>query len=213
MNPFHTLDNIFNNVIKVRVLRHFSIGFGGETGRELAKVALVSQAATRKPLQELTETGILTRKIVGRSHSYTLNKKNIVVLRGLLPLFQLEANLLRELGRLLEKECAGLFDSAILFGSLARGEATAESDWDVLILCKDSNAETKILKKIEAKRYQWNLLFSSSIDFRVSITKAWKEKLLNKDDLAQNIYNDYIASPHINPLCGKSLLEIIGDAS
>lgn len=209
MKPIETLDKILGNTIKIRILRHLATGYEARTGRALADIAKVSQPAVLKPLRELEEQGIVAKAIVGKGHSYSLNQKNILVTEGLLPLFRLEADLLQRFATALKEGLSYEIDSAVLFGTVARGVATHQSDWDVLLLCPSSKTTKQIMQELPDKISEWATKFSSNIDIKTMTTDAFKKKFLSGDTFVHNIYQDFINSRVQNPLFGQSLTELL----
>ncbi|MBI2067549.1 MAG: nucleotidyltransferase domain-containing protein [Deltaproteobacteria bacterium] len=211
MSPTTPFDEVLGNLSKVRILRHLAAGYREETGRRLAKVAQVSQPAILRPLQELVEQGILEKKVRGRSHVFTLNRRNLLVEKGVLPLFDLEGNLFQELGKLLRTTFGETnIDSALIYGSVARGEATQGSDWDILLLCSNPKKVQEIDKTLPKYLIEWSLLFSTPLDIKTMTTAEYKKKFKSDDKLAKKIYDDFLVSRIPNPLFGKSLTEILG---
>lgn len=210
MKPIDILDEIIGNPIKVKILRHLVKGFEGRTGRALAQIANVSPPTALKPLEELLREGILTKMVIGKSHSFSLNRKNIVVEKGIIPLFRLEANLLKELAEKLKKSLPKEIDTAVWFGSIARGEATSQSDWDILILCPHPTITEKIHQQLLNKIPEWSVQFSSRLDIQVMTTKVFQTKFLQGNSFARNVYEDYSHSQIDNPLFGESLTILLG---
>ncbi|MGB3976027.1 MAG: nucleotidyltransferase domain-containing protein [bacterium] len=93
---------------------------------------------TNKALTSLYNQGLLNRKRIGLNLVYTLNRNNIIVRKlGII-------SILAELEPLKDQleEFSGLI---ILFGSFARGENTADSDLDLLIIGnKKDNIQDRI---------------------------------------------------------------------
>lgn len=210
MKPIEIIGEILGSPIKVRILRHLAQGYEGQTGRRLATIARVSQPAVLQPLDDLVAQGILDKKVVGKSHLFTLNRKNIFVEQGLLPLFQLEKNLSSKLGEIIQTVFPTQIVSAVFFGSVARGEAEAQSDWDILLLCPDKKAEQSVLQQLTDHVQNWSIKFSSPMDVKIMTVQKFREKFLSKDPLVHNIYDDYITSKCTNPIFGESLIEILG---
>lgn len=210
MQPIDILDKVLGNTIKVRILRRLACGFDGQTGRALARMISVSSPAVLGPLQELVSQGILVRTIVGKSHTYRLNRPNILVNRGLIPLFRLESELLQKLGAFLEKKLPRKVETAVLYGSIARGEAGPDSDWDILLLCSSAKVAKKMNNELPDKTTGWDLYFSSPLDIKVMTTAEFRKKFKAGDRFARNIYQDYLDSRVSNPLFGKSLTELLG---
>jgi len=208
MNPFDTFDEILGNTTRVRILRFLTMGYAG-TGRALARMAQVSQPTILGPLHELAEQGIIEKRVIGRSHSFKLNSKNILVQKGLLPLFQLERNILEELRNTLQSALQKDVVSAVLFGSLARRESTASSDWDILLLCKDIKARERIHNRLQEHAVTWTTQFSTHLDIHVMVAAEFRGRYRRGDRFAKNAYEDFIASKTINPLFGQSLSQLL----
>lgn len=210
MNPYRIIDSVMGDLVKVRILRHLIAGHGAQTGRALARIALVSPPSVLKPLRELVNEGILTRKVIGNGYAFDLNRNNILVKEGLLPLFQLENQILCKLGEHFSKFLRDKLDSLIIYGSVARGTSTSMSDWDLLVLChpKDVEKTKAVLEKCLSVARS---IFSSTIDVKIMSTSTFCQKFFAKDRLINEVYKDYINSRVINPLAGRSLLEIIGE--
>ena len=103
------------------------------TGRELAKAAGVSTAQAARDLRELHDVGILRRDVHGRSFAWGWNGDHILA-PSLSELFELEANLGKELKREIGKALRGLpIQQARIFGSVARSEERADSDVDLFL--------------------------------------------------------------------------------
>lgn len=81
-------------------------------------------------LADLTSLGLVERTPVGRANLYTVNEQHYAIapLRALLD----------PLAALREVAAAAGADAVILFGSVARGEATAGSDIDLAVLAGGS---------------------------------------------------------------------------
>ena len=78
MNPINILDEILSHPVKIKILRYLIHGHETPTGRELARIANVSQPAVIKPLVDLVSQGILGKTVVGKSYVYRINEKNIM---------------------------------------------------------------------------------------------------------------------------------------
>jgi len=114
------------------------------TGRQLARqVGRGSTAGVRRAADRLVAQGIVSRTAAGTSHLYRLNQRHIAAawIEGL-------ASLREQLIDRLRGSVAGWEQparAAVLFGSVARGRATAGSDLDVLVIRRsgcDPDAET-----------------------------------------------------------------------
>jgi hypothetical protein len=103
------------------------------SGRELARqVAYGSPEGIRRAADRLVIQGTVSRRAAGGAHLYSLNREHLAArhIEGL-------ANLRGELIDRLRATIAGWAQpplSVFLFGSVARSEASAESDLDLLVV-------------------------------------------------------------------------------
>ena len=103
------------------------------SGRELARhVGYGSTEGIRRAADRLVSQGTVLRRAVGGAHLYRLNREHLAAryVEGL-------ANMRGELIERLRAELASwpvAARGALLFGSVARGQASAESDLDLLIV-------------------------------------------------------------------------------
>jgi predicted nucleotidyltransferase len=103
------------------------------SGGELARRAgHGSTEGIRRAAERLTREGIVSRRVAGGAHLYRLNRDHVAAqwIEGLATLPEQLVDRIRALIAGWE-ESAGL---AFLFGSVARREATADSDLDVLVI-------------------------------------------------------------------------------
>jgi predicted nucleotidyltransferase len=124
--------------------------------RELAKLAKVSTWAVSQQFSKLVDEGMVLQRAEGREKYYRLNLANSKT-RKLCELFETEKKeeflkKNRKLAWILEDFKKRISDfvpevhSIILFGSVARREATIKSDVDVLVLV--SNSEEGKFKEV-----------------------------------------------------------------
>jgi predicted nucleotidyltransferase len=139
------LDDAFRTRSHVRVLRaldELPAGFA-VSARELARRAGISHPTASSVLASLAEQGAVARSMAPRADLFRLNEKHVLTER-LRPLFAWERQLRDELVSVLRQEIrqhAAQVRAAYLFGSVARGEATATSDIDVAVRCSPDQAD------------------------------------------------------------------------
>lgn len=103
------------------------------TGREIQRMAAHgSHQGIRNAAERLTREGVVRRRVVGSAHLYRLNRDHVAA-----PWIEGLANLPEQvIGRL--RSTIGAWAQppvlALLFGSVATGRATSESDLDLLIV-------------------------------------------------------------------------------
>lgn len=143
------LDQIMDNKNKVAILRHLVL-YPSEvaTGRSLARELGMNQATCNNALNSLHRAGIVTRKHAGRSTIYEIARDTAVCEELLKPLFQKEALLPKEAIRMLVSGLEVKSIRAFLFGSVARGSDTQESDTDILLVINDEADREKVLDRL-----------------------------------------------------------------
>jgi predicted nucleotidyltransferase len=103
------------------------------SGREVHRlVGHSSEQGVRRTLNRLAEQGIVLRRAAGRANLYSLNREHLAA-----PSVERLAVLRLELIRRLREAIAAWAVAplaAVLFGSVARGEAGPDSDLDLLVV-------------------------------------------------------------------------------
>jgi predicted nucleotidyltransferase len=168
----NSLDTILNTASKVKITRLFTSRTDDfkASGREIAKLIQVSPPATHAALKELHEQGILKLEIIGKQHIYTLNAKSRIVKDILRPSFKKELSLKEDIGDFLIKKLKNShikhkISSLILYGSLQRGRAQAESDVDIAVVVKDKKDTKEIRDKFVSEiAAQFNEYFGAHLD-------------------------------------------------
>jgi hypothetical protein len=115
------------------VLRVLARADAEMTGREIQRMAgSGSPQGIRNAADRLTAQGVVSRRLVGNAHLYTLNREHLASqwIEGLASLpEQLTQRLRGAVGAWKQAPVA-----ALLFGSIARGEGTSDSDLDLLVV-------------------------------------------------------------------------------
>jgi predicted nucleotidyltransferase len=102
------------------------------TGREVARLAKRSQAATQRVLDRLVEHGLVLRQEAGRARVYTLNL-NHVAAEPVLKLATLRAALFTPIDEKLDQWRPQPLHASV-FGSAARGDGGPNSDVDIFLV-------------------------------------------------------------------------------
>jgi uncharacterized protein len=206
---YHGLDSLLGTTTKVRVLRALMQLDSPVSGGEAKRLAGVRSAdALWTALDELSVLGILTREQTRGSHLYRINREHDFA-APLATLFAVEtAHVIRLRDRL--HDClakAGMKEevhSVILYGSNARGEATASSDVDLLVLVEDENAVAAVrdalIASVPAFETQMGLTLSPYVLARGRVEARYREG----DPLMQTIVDEGRA------LLGEPLREVVG---
>lgn len=111
------------------------------TGREVQRLLRreASQQGVQNVLDDLASHGLVTQMAAGTSVLNTLNRDHILA-PHVIRIANLRDELLADLATIVTEE-APWATRAILFGSLARGEANEESDIDLLLVRDDTSQE------------------------------------------------------------------------
>lgn len=83
------------------------------------------------------------------------------------------------------------YAEVVLFGSHARGDATPDSDWDVLILVNQQPLSRKIEKEYREELFDVELEVGEAISTLVLSKQDWRERY-SVTPLYQNIINEGI---------------------
>jgi len=84
------INPILNCNSKIDILRVLTKADDPLTGRRIAMLGGISGRSCQLSLQALTEAGVLIRKVVGRAHTYTLDRGHHLVKEVVIPLFETE---------------------------------------------------------------------------------------------------------------------------
>jgi len=176
----NTLDDIWNSRPKTRLLRilhHSGVGF---TGRKLAELSGYSHTQTMSVLADLENQGLVRMMRAGNAYIFTINRDNAIVSGVLVPAFEFESELINNLVDRFYDGLGKLLVSVILFGSVARGEETVESDVDLLLVLKDGTDRKKAERKISDISHEAYLAFGCSAMPIVVTETEYKKKLKRK---------------------------------
>jgi predicted nucleotidyltransferase len=141
------LNTLLKNSGKLKILRYLYFNNDVFTGRGIAEAIGMSASATHRTLKTLHEENVITARKKGRAILYSLNRELHIIKTVLAPLFDKEKKVLSDLLAYIKKTICkykqGLV-SIVLFGSVARGEDTAKSDIDILIVVENQQDKKKI---------------------------------------------------------------------
>lgn len=137
---FDPLDAVLGTTSKVRLLRALVPLSQPLSGREAARRAGVSHIAQRA-LEELASIRVLNRDQSGGQYLYTFNRKHALA-PAIEQLFEAEGRFTDGIFQRLRDvvDCIEPVETAVVFGSAARGEAKPKSDLDVLVLVRGARA-------------------------------------------------------------------------
>jgi predicted nucleotidyltransferase len=136
---------VFSSPAKLAVLRELVRAPHREfTGREISRLAAISAPWGIRILKSFEQLGLVRRTSDHRADLWRLNQEHALVpeIQNVLGADQrLWNGLLRELRPLVKDRGV---EKAAIFGSMARGDATADSDVDLLLVVRDRRAKTRV---------------------------------------------------------------------
>lgn len=136
------LDEVLRSWSQVAVLRALIDTVTGYTGNEMGRMTGMQPRSALKALTILEELGIVRRQRGGRDHIFTLNREHFLVREALLPLYATERRFSEALKDELSASLTKWIVAAVVFGSSAKGEETAQSDYDLCcVVAKEGDKE------------------------------------------------------------------------
>jgi len=135
---------ILGSKTKVKLLRRLIFLERSVTGREATRLAGVSQIAQRS-LDEFVLVGVLECTVTSGAYHYRVNERNYLVpfLRSLFEAEEKRQSMISDSLRHVLHRHPGVL-SAVVFGSAARGEETAESDLDLLVVVEERKSKESV---------------------------------------------------------------------
>jgi len=131
MDPSAPFESMFPTVNSA-VLSVLTGATKPRTGREVARLANRSQAATQRVLDRFVEHGLVLGREAGRARVYVLNW-NHVAAEPVIKLANLRTALFSRLSETLDRWRPKPLHASV-FGSVARGEGDLDSDVDIFLV-------------------------------------------------------------------------------
>lgn len=129
------------------------------TGRELARYLGLSHSTVQDAMRTLVDQGVATQRWVGRACVFRANQDS-AILEALTRVFRAEAWVNESLVELLRKALRKTGSAGIVFGSVAREQASSGSDLDVLVIAKNRSRaaeEFSTLGQVVIRRFGLHL--------------------------------------------------------
>lgn len=196
MKLINPLNEILDSPVKVKILRFLVITKAEWNGRQIAKETGVSPATSHKALQELYGQGVLILSNIGKTHVYSLNKENFVVLGLLRPLFVKEREILDKVSSIITTRVnsSGLkkdIVSIAVFGSVSRKDVHPASDIDLAVIARDERSKPKIEALFRAIDAKVSKEFGNTVSIYLNTGSEFKAKRSKGLVVIKNILKDY----------------------
>lgn len=150
METIH-IEDLFGTRARIGVLRVLSRVTVPLSIRQVASQAGMSHAVVADALESLVGLGVVGTTDAGRSRVHWLERRNLIARDLVLPAFAAEEGLPESAVRQLRGALPAFVYSAVLFGSRARGDSDADSDFDVLVVERDRAALDAVLQQMDAQ--------------------------------------------------------------
>ncbi len=196
------LDVLLGGSPHTAVLRALREASGGETGRAVARRAGVDPHSAFRALADLERTGLVSRRPVGRAHLFTLNRDRWLWREILEPAFRAEAAFRDAVFGRLRDALRGKVASAVVFGSVARGEDGVESDIDLCLIVDGPAAKEPAHLRAVAAALAVEREFGRHVTTIVFTRAEFLRRLRAGDTLAASIRSEGIS------LTGRDLREL-----
>ena len=190
------LEQMLGNKVAITLLRTM-VNYKGKifTIRGLAEEAKVSPNETALTIHELENFGIIKIQPVGNAYQLGLNKKSYILNKVIEPIIETEKNTFVELLVLLKKYLdMKKIVSAVIFGSVVKGQEKIDSDIDLLVISNDHDHAIAQISKASEQVFS---IFHGSLSPTIFTEKEFKAK--QKGSLIQSIIDNHIL------ICGKSI--------
>jgi predicted nucleotidyltransferase len=172
--------------------------------RELAKLSRVSVGTVSSEFNKLAKEGLVEQKTEGQEKYYKLNLTSPRT-RKLCELFEIDKreklyNEKRRLAWVLEdftkrvSDFAPEVQSVILFGSVARGQATPRSDIDILVIAPNSGEErfNELMNAVDRLAAEVSGRHPAKLVPIVMMTKDFEKSIKDKKRFAADVLKDGI---------------------
>ena len=200
------LEGIFGQSSKIKILRFLVKSQAQLNGREIAKNVGLSHVKAHTALKDLTKHGVVSMRSVGSSLVYWLNEDNFLVKEIIRPAFEKEEGIFVRVARIILREIKPPRPlSIILFGSFAKGAASADSDIDIVIIYPRSKNKLIIAKELSEAEKKITLLFGNHLAGAPLSINEFQNKLRKKDAFI----NEIIRTGKV--IYGKNISELINE--
>lgn len=179
------LERLFRAPGQISVLRALWKAPVPLTGRQIQQLAGVHNLTAMRCLKDLERLGLLQRRAAGRANLYSLKRSQRTVRDLVGPIFKAEQaapqRFAQELGRVLRGHCV----SAVLYGSVARGQATPASDVDLLVVTRNGSVTDRFTASVQQRaekrvRDGWGLVLEANVKTQSEVAKHWNSRLMKQ---------------------------------
>jgi len=202
------LNKVLGQASKVKILRFLIKTQAQLNGREIAKNIGLSHVKVHAALKDLARQGLINIRSVGKSLIYWLNEEHFLVKEILMPIFEKEAKILSYIVKTILNESNKPWPlSIILFGSFSKGEASADSDIDLVIIYPDNKSKSLIAKDLAKAEKKVTSLFGNRLACIPLKIREFQKKVKKNDRFIKEVLKTG------RVIYGKSTMELMYHAS
>lgn len=184
------LDEVFQNLSHVKVLRVLVNSELDLTGRQIASLAGLSAMGAKKALDHLGELNLLAVRRVGRAYLYRFREENLIVQKLLRQLFINEKNFLGEELKKVSQHFSAFAHSVYLFGSVSRGEEAFGSDIDLCVILRNASLSEQAEEKAMEMTDHLGQVTGITPTILVMTREDFQNRYRSGDVLAKNIVEE-----------------------
>ncbi len=187
MNVSHPLFDVVPGA-RGRLLYALAISQRAVTRRRLSSIAGVAPGNANRILDELVGSGICHQSEAGRSLMVSLNRQHLAS-EQILALVALRATLIERLQ--VTASQSKVLKAAWLFGSVARGDSTEQSDVDVVLVFGDPLCDqaTQLVTELSDRILAWTGCELQAIEYSEA---SWSDLVAREGRLIAEIRRDGI---------------------
>lgn len=203
MNFTNILNKVIGDPVYLQMYRHLFSQPEGVTGRTLATLVGVSPFKINQSLRRLESQGVITVTSVGRANVYRLQRDHLLTKEVILPLLKFEETLLSTLGEAIMQRLTPRPLSILVFGSVARGEESAQSDIDLLLVYDKNQQPTKSRETFEHIVGYVTSVYSTPVTLQRCSVDELQQRVRDKDPYVRKIIKEG------RSIAGLSITEIL----
>lgn len=203
MNFTNILNKVIGDPVYLQMYRHLFRQPEGVTGRTLATLVGVSPFKINQSLRRLESQGVITVTPVGRANVYRLQCDHLLTKEVILPLLKFEETLLSTLGEAIMQRLTPRPLSILVFGSVARGEESAQSDIDLLLVYAKDQQPTHIRETFEHIVSYVTSVYSTPVTLQRCSVDELQQRVRAKDPYVRKIIKEG------RSIAGLSITEIL----
>lgn len=177
------LKQLFSSQIRVDLLAVFFMHPGEEFYlRQLVAMLQCSPRSISLELGNLHAIGLVVKRVSGKQHYYSINHVHPVY-SELSALFRKTVGL-HDIVKEELQSFAGNIEFAFIYGSMARGDYSSDSDVDVMIIGQPP------LRRLASATSNLRIKLAREVNYQVFRKEEWLERLRRRDHFVTSIFKE-----------------------